>query len=147
MYNAFVDAYGDAIAGSPYGDVAWKCIGSTATVDARDNAPVSGPVYRFDGRRVADNAADLWTPVNYYNFAPPITPQGFLGNHVWTGTQSNGTKHATAYLGSANGMIGYSGNYDGRWVQWGTHDSANPWHLYALSEPLTMISPSPARGR
>ena len=44
----------------------WKVIGSTATVDARDNTGTNPtietgvPIFRLDGASVADNNADLW---------------------------------------------------------------------------------------
>ena len=64
-YNTFVDnAMGTKDDNeSPYGDITWKCIGSTSSVDARDNigySSSSAPVYRLDGTRVADSSDDLW---------------------------------------------------------------------------------------
>ena len=63
-YNTFVN--NAASTGSSTSTIpgAWTVIGSTATVNARDNTATTGtggvPIYRLDGALVANNYSDLW---------------------------------------------------------------------------------------
>jgi len=76
-YNTAVNAAAAAsVGGYPAGPYAadisdivttWKCIGSTTTIDAKDNtdtATTGGatdvPIYNINGDRIADNNADFW---------------------------------------------------------------------------------------
>ncbi|CCQ53010.1 MULTISPECIES: hypothetical protein [Crocosphaera] len=65
-YNAFVDATAKAEDSLLKDlDTTWNAIGSTSTVDARDNTNtnpeenIGVPIYLIDGNRVANNNADL----------------------------------------------------------------------------------------
>ena len=88
-------------------NVLWYAVGSTRTVNARDNAVVGAdaPVYLLDGvTKIADGFADLWagTSVSLDNslsltqFATPPT-----SIFIWSGTNSMGT----ANLSSCHGML------------------------------------------
>ena len=66
-YNAFVQGVADAagLGTSSAGSVTWSAVGSTATVDARDNTGTAGaggsPILLMDGTTIiADDNADLW---------------------------------------------------------------------------------------
>src|SRR5687768_14537876 len=62
VYNAFVQvqaALNPTLTGTDMG-VLWNAIGSTASVNARDNAPVAAAVYLLDGTKIADDFGDIW---------------------------------------------------------------------------------------
>lgn len=88
----------------------WSAIGSTSSVNARDNtgtnpAVSSGvPIYRLDGDQVAVNNADLWDGGLLAGI--DVTELGAtVGNTVvWTGTGVSGA--ANAPLGSSNASNG-----------------------------------------
>jgi hypothetical protein len=62
-YNAFVQAAADAVwlgGGTILDGVQWSAIGSTDSVNTRDNAVVSGPVYNLGDELVATSFAAMW---------------------------------------------------------------------------------------
>ena len=82
-YNAFVQGLANA---AGLGGATWKVVGSTATVDARDNTHtnpgVDGagePIVRMDGTFViANNYADLWNGINNSH----VAGQNYLTVHL-----------------------------------------------------------------
>jgi hypothetical protein len=60
VYNAFVQGVADAAGIGNSQGINWRAIGSTALVDARDNALVTEPVYNMAGELVADGFNDIW---------------------------------------------------------------------------------------
>ena len=96
----------------------WTAIASTAAVNARTNTDtdpdtaVGVPIYRLDGRRVANDYVDLWDGSLLKEIS--ITETGKLIDfYVWTGTRYDGTGHSgTAVLGAEVSRIGYSGRGD-----------------------------------
>lgn len=141
-YDAHVQAAADAAGIGVTEGVSWYAIGSTSSVDARDHAVVSAPVYRLDGVRIAAGYDDLWDGT--IDASLSITESGDLKEStVWTGTVS---------LGIAQNPLG-APVYD--WVDWGrclVSDTNWRWMysgikrpyellpLYALSEQLTVAS-------
>lgn len=129
----------------------WRAIVSTATVDARDNTgtnPFSTGVaiYALDGvTKIADNNADLWNGSidNSINIFGNGSSSG--GAFAWTGTLSDGTAHATLYLGNGTGSAsyGYSTSSNSQWVVRGA-TTDQPLRLYALSSILTVPGAAPS---
>ena len=139
-YNSFVDALGDTV--KP-GD--WRVIGSTDTVDARDNTSTNPgtdgtgvPIYRLDDTRIANDYVHLWT--NSTILAPlEITEEGNVKvTNVWTGTLQNGVASSNAHLGNLGGVIYGESNNPGTWVEEAGDSSINAYSLYGLSEVLTI---------
>ncbi|MDG2380969.1 MAG: hypothetical protein P8N76_04795 [Pirellulaceae bacterium] len=149
VYNSFVDSLGDNIVESD-----WKVIGSTASVDARDNTSTNPglngtgvPIFNLAGQRIADGNADLWdgsiqnsllATVRGVEFFPP-TPS------AWTGTTAAGIS-ADNHLGkSPDAMLGLMTSTDASWisdVSWNSTVS-DAYALYGLSDILTISSPEP----
>ena len=93
---------------------------STSAVNARDHtgtAPANGssyttgegvPIYWVGGAKAADNYGDFWD--NTWDSTEIRWPNGNaapLGQYeVWTGSNADGTKHATEYAGAANMRTG-----------------------------------------
>ena len=120
-YNAIMQAEADAAgigAGSGLGDgdTSWFIIGSTATVDARDNTGTNPdvstgvPIYLVDGTTlVASDNADLWD--GEIDHAIDQTATGGSPAHLWVFT-------GTAYDGTAGAGTGYPG-VPPRGPEWG----------------------------
>ena len=88
VYNAFVQT--DAVA-EGIGGVMWYVLGSTATVNAIDNAIITGPVFGiYDSKYVALDAADFWN----FDFRPDgslIMALDGSNKDIITGTHGGGT--------------------------------------------------------
>lgn len=146
-YNLFVNnqaAMNSALTGTDMG-VEWFAIGSTATVNARDNAVVGAgvPVYLLNGTtKVVDGFADMWdgtldAPINLNQFTATISTS------VWTGSTISGGSDATRFLGSGGLIIlGASSASSGSWISNIALLGTSPHRMYALSEQL----PEPATG-
>ena len=94
----------------------FRMVGSTSTVDARDNTGTTYtssnkgvPIYWLRGAKVADDYADFYdgswdhwsTAQNEHgNAHPRFRPNE--QNFIWTGSNNNGTKHATDIMGRPN---------------------------------------------
>jgi hypothetical protein len=144
-YNAFVTTQAEFTgAETENWGVNWYAIASTATVDARDNIPVStAPVYLLSDVRVADNATDLWDGDIQDLLSVNQNGDFDSSQNVWTGTQSDGTAFLTQQLGTASPRIGFSGVTNSGWVSFG--QSGGPSTLrafYGVSDVLFVPEPS-----
>ena len=164
FWNAFVNtvADGSTVAGIP--DLNWFAMANTAAVDARDNAPVSAPVFRLDDAQVATGFADLWdgdiaVPINVNEFGIVQTGGGDAGR-VWTGGAAfnqSGVAHASHHLGpggntsndfaaSIGHMAQTSGGFTTSWFADSDAFRRGPdtaLRFYALSEAVTVVAPIP----
>ena len=129
----------------------FRVVGSTASVDARDNSATTGtgvPIYWLgssNSNRVADNYADFydgnWDNYQNANENGMDTGNGSgAGNAtVWTGSNNNGTRHSSNPLGATNVQYGQlflaSTNAPLNRAQSG---NSNSRHLYGLSPVYTV---------
>lgn len=155
VYNRFVQeqaALNPSLTGVDVG-VSWFVIGSTATVDARDNAQVVAPVFRLDGSRVADSFDDMWDG----DLQSPINVTQFLetsNTDVWTGSLDTGLARRSS-LGDGRPGFGHSSGFrfvppdhEAGWLNQGfrgggTMAADNPRSFYALSSRLIVV-PEPS---
>ena len=153
-YNAFVQAEAErpgAITEN-FG-IDWFAIGSTATVNARDNAVVEAPVYLLDGlTKVANDLEDIWDD----SIDAPIVIDQFGGETgtTWeemiiTGTSLGGTAlPLQCPLGGGCIVVTQADQYDywafGGGSHWDTEGQFVEGHMYALSEKLTVPLPTTA---
>jgi hypothetical protein len=151
VYNTFVDNLGDQIIESD-----WRAIASTATVDARDNTGTNPddftgvPIFLLDGNLLANNNAHLWSQAGTNRYqALAITNTGDLYiEHVWTGTQADGTSFDP--LGGNlfdNVRVGRSPQTSSSWINYGRLNKLNEYPLYALSGELEVpqaVVPEPS---
>ena len=171
-YNTFVNTVADnSTTYSTLGDVNWFVVGSTATVDARDNTgtnptiSVGVPILRMDGSfAIANNYADLWNGINNSH----VTGQDYLTVHldengvvttddrVRTGSGGDGTAALDGRVlggsGEATPKVQTGRNYapdfygglggDG-WMQDWSELATDAGRVYAMSETLTVI-PEPS---
>jgi hypothetical protein len=107
VYNAFVTS---AAGGATYdgSTVSWKAIGSTASVNARDNVGGFGdsvPVYRVDGTLVAyDLSSSFGSGFWGANLQASISRSidgTEVNDFVWTGSNNDGTTKSERELGAA----------------------------------------------
>ncbi|MEM8562572.1 MAG: hypothetical protein AAGF57_10080 [Pseudomonadota bacterium] len=157
-YNAVAQADGaNGSVTAPLG-LSWKVVGSTETVDARDNTatvPSNELVTIFNtiGEIVATSYADLWD--GRLNAAVKYTPDGdifavldgFISDAEWTGTQPNGTASTQAF-GTELVRVGVPEVTNGNW----TDISALPPEdtvanlifrlpIYGISDVATVAAP------
>ncbi len=153
-YNAEVQALANA-SSLNLSPATWNVIGSTTTVDARDNTStnpfVNGTghaIFNLDGATVvANNYADLWdgTVLNPIN----IMETGQLFNRIpwpYTGTRTDGTKRTGTSVANAD-RTPFGGSHIGQgtlnnnshWVWRDNTGSTVMLPYYALSNPLFIV--------
>jgi len=151
VYNTFVDGLGDA--NVLVSD--WRAIGSTETVDARDNTGtnpfvngVGVPIYLLNDTLLANSNADLWdgsivTALDYRDDGDTAS------GHVWTGTTETGVPITSWALGSPNidALRGNPSSLQGGWVDAFPGGTDELYSLYAMSDVLVMpgaVVPEPS---
>ena len=122
--------------------IEWFAIGSTPTVDARDNAPVSAPVYLLDSTLISTAG-----PTIYDGFlSSAFDTDQFLSfpglSLTWTGSSSDGTASPDHALGQAAPVIGTFVAPDANWLDSGVGPANERLRLYAISEELTVPTQS-----
>ncbi len=148
-YNAFVQTQA---VGTLLADITFNALGSTETVDARDNTMTTGAgerIFYYDGRKVADDYADLYDGT--WDTNEPRNQNGSTISadplNVWTGSTNAGEAASTSggaarSLGSGQAAIGNAKdpadpNAVGPILTSNSSTSAE-LPLYALSEVLTV---------
>lgn len=165
-YNTFVDSDADnatfnadmnSLLGSVIQDdfsgnaanIDYNAIGSTSSVDARDNTNtnpndgVGEPILLVDGAIVANDYDDLWdgdidNPINVTssNGGVPSSPP-----RVWTGSSVTGV--ASSALGGTSPSYGQASAATSSWIGAATLVDSFPANLYGMSEPLTRANNQP----
>ena len=154
-YDSFVQssAAGTMTGGShaaiqPYAGL-FRALGSTSTVDARDHLGMnpgnsehkSAPVYWLNGSRIAYGSVDVWDGAwTSQSAAASRTGLGTVstfnnGQPVLTGSNADGTKHATGFLGGASAVIA------GTPLLSGTNPVISETPSRTLTLPLLGVSP------
>lgn len=154
-YNSFVTAAATA-AGSWVKDLSttWVAIASTQTTDAINNAPITAPVFRVDGVKVADDSTDFWD--GNLDSAINLTEVGGSPTAwVWTGSNTSGTEFIqvggpddgdSLALGSTDNTSSTVGNPNSASSSWTVGTAAaqtTEFSFYAISGELTVV-PEPA---
>ena len=149
-YNTFVQGVANSST-LKLGGATWKMIGSTATVDARDNTSANPlwngtgeAVFLVDGAtHIANNYGDLWKGTIHH--ALNLDEKGVLfSTGPFTGTSANGIKDSRSVLGgTANPTIGTTTSTGPNWMRVFGAPSTSSLPVYALSDPLTVVSSIP----
>jgi hypothetical protein len=149
-YNTFVN---NAAAASPLSSLGatWFALGSTATVNARNNtqmtvSDVDTPIYLINDTRVANNVTQFWNttpllaaPNRTELDTVPSLLSGTGQARIWTGTRHPGTNTSNR-LGEGV-VINGDANFLDVWIA--RLDNTNPsaqYHMLAVSEVLTVGS-------
>jgi hypothetical protein len=140
----------------------WTCIGSTPTVDARDNSGTNPndetgiPIYTTSGLRIADDNADLWDG-SIQN--PIMLDDGTSGgnltggqrsysDYTWTGSNTNGTGASSGdgrqLSTDGNLRVSRGGRIDSGWISGVSINSADTRgaRLYGISDVLGTTTPA-----
>ena len=85
----------------------FRAVGSTAAVHARDNTSTTGtgvPIYWLNGAQLADNYTDFYDGTwDSYAVRHESGASATFTPFVWTGSNDDGTAHATRPLGNTSG--------------------------------------------
>ena len=158
-YNNFVTAQANLQAELAALGTTWKAIGSTTTVDARDNTETNPsnashadvPIFLLDGTKLVDLNSDLWDGTIDNQFR--VRSDGSLapvGQFQWTGTDGDGRNSSLGYgqfaLGTTSGSSVRVGKNSStgtiNWVQDFVDNKNNTRSMYAISGELTVPSPT-----
>ena len=112
-YNTFVQTRakaGHSAISDSCGNL-FKVLGSTSTVDARDNTSTTGTgqaIYWLNGAKVADNYADFYDGSWDSYTGKTETGVSYMGiSNMYTGSNTNGTKRGGRLLGSPLATVGF----------------------------------------
>ncbi|MBC8230103.1 PEP-CTERM sorting domain-containing protein [bacterium] len=146
-YNTFVTNEANAQVELAALGTTWKAIGSTASVDARDNTEtnpfnashISVPIFLLNETKLVDSNDDLWdgTIDTFFNVFSDGTVVGGIVPTVWTGTSPDGTIGSLG-LGSSSVVGGYPVITTSRWISTGFFSSHLGLPMYAVSDVLTV---------
>ncbi len=131
------------------GAVNWYAIGSTNTIDARDNTfttnlDTDGAIFLMNGSEVvANNLADLWDGAvdtridndENGNVSSISTPIWTSWTAVWTGTNNDGTA-TSRYLGASNVQLGLAKAELNFWENRSQASNSTNLPFYGISEVL-----------
>ena len=138
----------------------FRVVGSTSAVDARDNTSTTYtssdrgvPVYWLRGNKAADTYEDFYDGSwderrNVRNEHGNAHNSGLVGigpvssSHIWTGSNNDGTKHSSQYLGENPVRFGQLGGSQANNRSPLSQDAEFPSqqsHLYALSPVFTVV--------
>lgn len=157
-YNRFVQNVADSASLGSSEGISWFAVASTSTVNARDNAIVTSPVYNTknytvtdtDMELVATDSTDMWDgtllkSVEWDEFGMQVV------GDAWTGSLDNGlaasitngfTINETLGSPSSNGVdparawCGRTLSTENTWLHFLAPAQTTLLHLYALSEEL-----------
>ena len=145
-YNTFVQIRvkdGHEAIGDSCGDL-FKVVGSTSLVDARDNTETTGtgvPIHWLGGDKLADDYADFYDGTwDSYDIRDESGAGGYTSGDTWTGSNSDGTKHATQYLGASRVYIGVAESGDNPLASYDDDPTGQQQPYYGIS-PLFVVGP------
>ena len=152
-YNTFVQAVANSSTGN-LGNATWKVIGSTATVDARDNTSanplwngVGEAIFLVDGiTKISNNYNDFWSSQwgGALNHAVNLDERGVaISTGTFTGSSASGVKDGGSVLGSGTPTIGTTDSTSANWLRVFGAAATSYLPVYALSDPLTVVSSVP----
>ncbi len=124
----------------------FRVVGSTSTVDARDNTGTTGtgvPIYWLDGNKLADNYPDFYD--GSWDDHGMRSENGVTGGifSFWTGSNDDGTKNAFP-LGGALVRVGRRELPSDSPLSDASGSPGFLYRLYALSPVFKVYEPPPA---
>ena len=143
-YNTFVQTRAKAGHSAIADDIGdqFTVMGSTSAFDARDNTSTTGtgvPIYWLNGDQVADDYADFYDG-NWDSYAKRNESGATMGAvTVWTGSNDNGTKHSSDYLGHTHVQAGQLGSSNDPFT-WLSGTAMTTRNFYGLSPVFTVKS-------
>ncbi len=150
-YNTFVTTQANQNATLLGLNTTWLAIGSTSTVEARDNTNTNPsvsaglPIYRLDGSIIANDNADLWDG-SIFNSVSLNQNGAAMTGAVWTGTGTNGAGLNPFQLGLSDTQYGILTATNTQWVSFGSDLSDGALRVYAISGVLVVPPSIPEPG-
>ena len=164
-YNNFVTTQAGLVPG--LNATTWTAIGSTLTVNARDNTGTnpsnpnhtSVPIFLLNGTRIANNNNDLWdgeviTPLQFTQYGAMLP--GITFAHTGTIADGTGADNVFDLPGRLGNIIPLSPTdsrswvmqgspwvSNGNWIEAGHGFTTQSRHMYALSGVITAV-PEPS---
>ena len=145
-YNNLVQSAASAghEAVQPYKD-GFRVLGSTDVIHARNNTATTGkgvPIYWLGGKKVANNYTDLYDG-SWSNIGSDKDEKGENSQrlNVWTGSDWDGSRHESAYLGASEGVV-YGQLINGPPINRGTIPGTNVGRLYGMSPVFEIETPT-----
>ncbi|MEM7391182.1 MAG: hypothetical protein AAF492_02450 [Verrucomicrobiota bacterium] len=138
-------AAGSALPAIP--NLTWKVIGSDLNTHARDNAPVTGPVFLVDATtKLADGFVYLWN--GSIDARLDMDEHGNPGSgeiQVWSGSGNNGLSAGNRSFNGIDNFVrrGERTQVNGNWISRDDRTRSENKRLYALSQPLRIVGPGP----
>jgi hypothetical protein len=152
-YNSFVTGVANTQSALTSLGTTWKAIGSTATVDARDNTGtnpvvdgVGVPIFLLNDTLLANDNLDLWDGSILVPFAIDEGDSAIPQSFVWTGTSSSGVARGSLALGAgvdSDVGIGLTAATSTSWVSGADLFKFLNRPVYALSDVLVVAVPAP----
>ncbi len=148
-YNTFVTGAANTQPALTSLGTTWKAIGSTATVDARDNTGtnpvvdgVGVPIFLLNDTLLANDNLDLWDGSILVPFAIDEVGSAIPQSFVWTGTSSSGVARGALALGAGvdgDVGIGLTAATSTSWVSGADLFKFLERPVYALSDVLVVV--------
>ena len=143
----------------------FRVVASTSAKDARDNTSTTGTgvaIYWLNGNKVADNYGDFYDG-SWDDETNPTNESGTAATWktaldeslLFTGSNNNGTKHSSLYLGNTTlstavpgttdqALVGQLNDDDDDPIHGGTStDTSTSGHYYALSDVFHIVTTTP----
>lgn len=155
-YNTHVANDANAVSELAALGTTWFVLGSTETVDVRDNTGTTGtgvPIYRMDGTRLANDYVDLWDNSILVVLAVNADGNTHTGPMIiYTGSDRDGTKEVGSELGCTlcgagqeSVAYGAANRADLGWIKETTiSDMLTPRPFYGISDVLSVPIPEPS---
>jgi len=124
-------------------DITWTAVASAGTTSARNHvAYFEEPVFNTQNQILANGFTDMFdgsliSPVRYDEMG-----QVHTSYFVWTGSSPSGIRNYP--LGWSGSTYGLSSSSFGSWLWYNRYSNGYPGSIYAISEELTVASPSTA---
>jgi len=144
-YNNFVTGVANGVPELAALGTTWNVIGSTASVDARDNTGTNPfftgvPIYRLDDTRIANNNADLWDGTIQDDLGVDQNGVATDSVIVWAGTRLDGTAFEPFELGASDVSLGWLDLANQiPWMEFGVHDPSEFLPVFAMSGEITVV--------
>ena len=124
----------------------FKVLGSTSTVDARNNTATTGTgqaIYWLNGAKAADNYSDFYDG-SWDSYVGKTEAGANISTSrlIATGTNQNGTRHSSRHLGSSSSIRVFQLQHGGNPMGGSSSSVNSSFSFYALS-PIFTVGAAP----
>jgi autotransporter-associated beta strand protein len=150
-WNDHVNAVADGSTLSGVPQATWKVLASTMDVDARDNAPITDPIYMLNGAsQIAADYTDFWNdtlpePIDIDEEGTEVVEGSWSQRYVWTGSTGGGVAKSNDQIDNPLQSTSKAFRF-GLTTQWFTNGNGDnlsdsqSWRFWAVSLPLAITN-------